>query len=59
VDSKKEKPLAWLHSEVKTPPLSKAAQVEAGYLLRQLQQGVVLSMSIPGPCRILGSAVMN
>jgi phage-related protein len=34
----------WLHGEVKTPPLSAAARVEAGFLLRQLQQGVRLGM---------------
>ena len=39
-----DKPLAWLHGEVKTPPFSKAARIEAGYLLRQLQQGHILSM---------------
>lgn len=42
--SPKEKPLAWLHGEIKTPPLSKAARLEAGYLLRQLQRGELLSM---------------
>lgn len=39
-----EKPLVWLHGEVKTPPLSKEARVEAGYLLRRLQQGEPLSL---------------
>jgi hypothetical protein len=34
--SPKDKPLVWLHGEVKTPPLSAAARVEAGFLLRQL-----------------------
>jgi len=28
-----EKPLAWLHGQIKTPPFSKEARVEAGYLL--------------------------
>ena len=42
--SPKDKPLAWLHGEVKTPPFSKAARIEAGYLLRQLQRGETLSM---------------
>jgi hypothetical protein len=31
-----EKPLVWLHGEVKTPPFSKTARLEAGYLLRAL-----------------------
>jgi hypothetical protein len=29
------KPLAWLHSEVKTPPFSKEARIEVGALLRR------------------------
>jgi phage-related protein len=39
-----EKPLAWLKGEVKTPPFSAAARIEAGYLLRRLQQGERLSL---------------
>ncbi len=38
------KPLAWLHGEIKTPPLSKAARLEVGWLLRRLQRGELLSM---------------
>ena len=34
----------WLHGEVKTPPLSAAARLEAGYLLRVLQSGGVFTM---------------
>jgi hypothetical protein len=41
---KKEKPLIWLHGEIKTPPLSSAARIEAGYLLRKLQMGDLLSL---------------
>ena len=40
----KVKPLVWLHGEVKTPPLSTEARIEAGYLLRQLQNCVRLSL---------------
>lgn len=36
---KRDKPLVWLHGEVKSPPLSVAARLETGYLLRRLQQG--------------------
>jgi phage-related protein len=39
-----DKPLVWLHGEVKTPPFSPTARLEAGYLLRQLQMGKALSM---------------
>ena len=34
-----DKPLVWLEGEIKTPPFSKAARIEAGTLLRRLQQG--------------------
>lgn len=39
-----DKPLAWLGGEVKSPPLSQAARLEAGFLLRQLQMGQKLSL---------------
>lgn len=34
-----DKPLVWLSGEVKTPPFSPAARLEAGFLLRKLQRG--------------------
>jgi len=34
-----EKPLVWLHGQIKTPPFSQEARIEAGYLLGRLQQG--------------------
>jgi phage-related protein len=40
----KIKPLVWLHGEVKTPPLSTEARIEAGYLLRRLQNSERLSL---------------
>jgi len=40
-----DKPLAWLHGEIKTPPFSAEARIEAGVLLRRLQRGE----SIPLP----------
>jgi phage-related protein len=42
--SQTDKPVVWLHGEVKTPPLSSAARIEAGFLLRRLQQKERLSM---------------
>jgi hypothetical protein len=39
-----DKPLAWLHGEIKTPPLSSETSVEAGLLLRRLQRGERLEM---------------
>jgi phage-related protein len=37
--SSSDRPLAWLRGEVKTPPFSQDARIEAGFLLRRLQQG--------------------
>jgi phage-related protein len=42
--AKREKPLVWLEGEVKTPPFTSAARLEAGFLLRQLQQGEKLGL---------------
>ena len=39
-----DKPLLWLHGEVKTPPFSTSARLEAGFLLRQLQRGLPIGM---------------
>jgi phage-related protein len=39
-----DKPVVWLAGEVKTPPFSKEARIEAGFLLRRLQRGEGLSM---------------
>ena len=49
-----DKPLAWLHGEIKTPPLSAAARLEAGYLLRRLQRGDRLSMPHSRPMPSIG-----
>jgi phage-related protein len=37
-------PVVWLHSEIKTPPFSALARLEAGVLLRRLQRGEHLTM---------------
>jgi len=49
--SKADKPLAWLHGEIRTPPFSVAARIEAGVLLRRLQRGdnILLPHSRPMP----------
>ena len=39
-----DKPLVWLHGEVKTPPFSKKARIESGVLLRLLQRGELIGM---------------
>ncbi len=43
-DESPDKELVWLAGEVKTPPFSSEARIEAGYLLRLLQKGESLSM---------------
>lgn len=50
-----DKPLAWLHGEVKTPPFSQAARVEAGTLLRRLQTGESLGMPQSRPMPSVGA----
>jgi phage-related protein len=50
-----EKPLVWLHGEVKTPPFSQAARIEAGFLLRRLQNGEILNLPASRPLPVLGS----
>jgi phage-related protein len=52
--SPKDKPLAWLHGEIKTPPLSRSARLEAGFSLRQLQRGELLSMPQSRPMPSVG-----
>jgi phage-related protein len=52
---RKEKPLIWLHGEIKTPPLSSTARIEAGYLLRKLQMGEPLSLPHSRPMPLIGS----
>lgn len=34
-----DKPLVWLKGEIRTPPFSRNARLEAGVLLRRLQRG--------------------
>ena len=52
--NRRDKPLAWLHGEVKTPPLSRAARLETGFLLRRLQRGEVLAMPQSRPMPSIG-----
>lgn len=55
--SPKDKPLLWLHGEVKTPPFSASARIEAGYLLRRLQAGELIEMPHSRPMPSLGKGV--
>ena len=52
---RKGKPLVWLHGQIKTPPLSSAARVETGYLLRKLQMEEPLSLPHSRPMPSIGS----
>ncbi len=52
--SPKDKPLVWMHGEVKSPPFSALARVEAGYLLRMLQRGHSLSLPHSRPMPSIG-----
>jgi len=52
--SRKDKPLAWLHGEVKSPPFSRAARLETGFLLRRLQRGDILTMPHSRPMPGIG-----
>ena len=52
--SPNDRPLVWLHGEVKTPPFSREARLEAGFLLRRLQQGHRLAMPQSRPMPVIG-----
>ena len=54
--AKRDKPLAWLHGEIKTPPFSAAARVEAGVLLRRLQRGEAITLPHSRPMPVIGIA---
>jgi len=52
--AKGDKPLVWLEGEVKSPPFTQAARLEAGFLLRQLQSGQQLSLPHSRPMPSIG-----
>ena len=54
-----DKPLVWLKGQIKTPPFSPEARIEAGMLLRRLQRGENLGCRIPVQCRQLAAVVTN
>jgi len=49
-----DKPLVWLHGEVKTPPLSTDARIETGMLLRRLQRGESIGLPHSRPMPSIG-----
>lgn len=50
-----DRDLVWMHGEIRTPPFSVEARIEAGFLLRRLQEGEVLSMPHSRPMPSIGS----
>ena len=52
--SPRDKPLVWVHGEIKSPPFSQAARLECGYLLRLLQRGDKLSLPASRPMPRIG-----
>lgn len=52
--SKQRKPLVWLHGEVKTPPFSANARIEAGVLMQSLQEGANISLPRSRPMPGIG-----
>ncbi len=51
---KERKPLIWLKGEVKTPPFGKEVRIETGCLLRDLQEGIKLSLPRSRPVPSIG-----
>jgi phage-related protein len=49
-----EKPVGWLHGEIKTPPFSSEARIEAGTLLGRLQQGENIGLPHSRPMPSIG-----
>jgi phage-related protein len=52
-----DKPLVWLEGEIKTPPFSREARIEAGTLLRRLQQGENVGLPHSRPMASIGRRV--
>ena len=53
--SPRDKPLVWMYGEISTPPFSANARIEAGYLLRQVQKGLKLSLPQSRPMPSIGA----
>jgi phage-related protein len=55
VTSALDKPLIWLHGEIKTPPFSREARIGAGVLLRRLQKSELISLPHSRQMQSIGS----
>ena len=53
-DSSRDKTLVWLGRGIHSPPFSTSGRVEAGYRLRRLQKGELLSMPQSRPMPVIG-----
>jgi phage-related protein len=53
--SDRDKHVIWLRGEVKTPPFSSSARIEAGLLLRRLQRGESISLPHSRPMTSIGA----
>ena len=51
-----ERPLVWLHGEIRSPPFSSEARVEAGELLRRLQRRETVALPHSRPMPVVGPA---
>jgi phage-related protein len=50
-----DKPVIWIEGEIKTPPFSLAARIEAGMLLRRLQRGENIGLPHSRPMPVIGA----
>jgi phage-related protein len=48
------KRLVWLHGEIASPPLSSAARLKMGVLLRRVQGGESLGLPVSRPLPVIG-----
>ena len=46
--------MVWLHGEIRTPPLSREARIEAGFLLRRMQDGEMMGLPHVRPMPAIG-----
>lgn len=54
MEAAERRPLVWLEGEIKTPPFSAEARIEAGTLLARLQRGERLGMPHSRPMPDIG-----
>jgi phage-related protein len=50
----RDHPLVWLQGEVRSPPFSREARIEAGFALRCLQRGESLGLPLSRPMPAIG-----